>query len=87
MDTTDLEPAIRQILAAHSKLARRAAEVGADADLFAAGLDSFAVVNVMLALEERFAFEFPEQDLTRETFSSIRKIAAVIQRAGLACPC
>jgi len=59
------EGAIREILATHGQLSRPAAEVRADADLFTVGLDSQAVVNVMLAIEERFDFEFPEDRLNR----------------------
>ena len=52
-----------------------------DADLFEAGLDSQAVINVMLAIEERFDFEFPEDRLNRATFASIRSIIDVVDSA------
>jgi acyl carrier protein len=78
------EGAIREILQAHGRLNRPASEVGADADLFAVGLDSQAVVNVMLAIEEKFDFEFPEDKLNRAAFTTIRAIADVVQSASAA---
>lgn len=49
-----------------------------NADLYAAGLKSFAVVQVMLALEGAFDIEFPERMLVRRTFSSISAIEASV---------
>ena len=77
-----MEQAIREILSTHGRLKRPSIDVASDADLFAVGLDSQAVVNVMLAIEERFDFEFPEDRLNRDTFTTIRTIASVIQSAG-----
>jgi acyl carrier protein len=84
MEQEATEGAIREILATHGRLNRPAAEVRPDADLFAVGLDSQAVVNVMLAIEERFDFEFPEDRLNRATFTTIRSIAQVIEGPGAA---
>jgi len=75
------EGAIREILAAYGRLNRPAAEIALDADLFAVGLDSQAVVNVMLAIEERFDFEFPENRLNRAAFTTLRSIAEVVENA------
>jgi len=82
MSQAATEGAIREILATHGRLNRSAAEVRSDADLFAVGLDSQAVVNVMLAIEERFDFEFPEDRLNRETFTTIGSIVQVVANAG-----
>jgi len=42
-----------------------------DADLYAAGLNSHATVNLMLSLEEAFDVELPDRLLRRRTFASI----------------
>ncbi|MGV9480984.1 acyl carrier protein, partial [Gordonia aichiensis] len=47
-------------------------------DLFAVGLTSHASVNVMLALEDEFDIEFPDEALKRATFSSIQSMAEVV---------
>ena len=46
-----------------------------DADLYAAGLNSHATVNLMLALEEAFDVELPDRLLRRRTFSSVDAMA------------
>ena len=47
-------------------------------DLFQAGMTSHASVNVMLALEEEFDIEFPEEMLQKSTFESIEAICTSI---------
>ncbi len=73
--------AIRDILAESGWLAADVAELSDEDDLYAAGLTSHGSVNLMLALEERFDIEFPEQLLRRRTFESIAAIRAAV--AGL----
>ncbi len=45
-----------------------------EADLYAAGLSSFASVQLMLGLEEAFDMEFPDHLLNRKSFASIAAI-------------
>ncbi len=54
------------------------ASLSDDANLYDAGLTSFASVQMMLAIEEEFDIEFPETMLTRRTFSSLANIAAAV---------
>ncbi|KAE8237247.1 hypothetical protein A4X03_0g9184 [Tilletia caries] len=49
-----------------------------DADLYAAGLSSFASVQLMLGLEEAFDMEFPDNLLNRKSFASIAAIEATV---------
>ncbi|HYH38710.1 MAG TPA: acyl carrier protein [Azospirillum sp.] len=81
MDTT-----IREILADSGWLAVDVATLSVEDDLYAAGLTSHGSVNLMLALEERFDIEFPEQLLRRRTFESIAAIREAVSslRAGIA---
>jgi acyl carrier protein len=65
---------IRQVLAKHGRMPVDVLAVDYAADLYAAGLKSFASVQVMLALEEAFDIEFPERMLNRSTFASIEAI-------------
>ncbi len=71
---------IRDALAKHGKLAVDAATIETTADLFEAGLTSHASVNVMLAIEDDYDIEFPDEDLKKATFSSIDNLAAVISK-------
>lgn len=75
----DVEP-IRQVLAKHGKLAVDATTLGTDDDLFEAGLSSHASVNVMLALEDEYDIEFPDEALKKATFATIDNLAAVVAK-------
>jgi len=54
-------------------------EVDDQADLYNLGLTSHASVDVMLALEDAFDIEFPEEVLKKSTFASIHNIAQVVE--------
>lgn len=69
---------IREILATNEVLAPVAEQIGDDDSLFDRGLDSFGSVQLMLALEERFGIEFPDEFLTRRSFSTIRAIRETV---------
>lgn len=45
-----------------------------------AGLDSMAIVQLLLLIEDRFGLWVPEEDLTRENFSCVRSLAQVLAR-------
>ena len=78
-----MQAEIRRILDQHGALSTPAAALGEDEDLYAAGLKSFASVQLMLALEEAFDVEFPEHLLNRRTFSSIRAIETALGQIQL----
>jgi len=69
---------IRQILRGHARLSVDVDSLADDADLYEAGMTSHASVNVMLALEDHFDIEFPDQMLKRSVFESISAIAAAL---------
>lgn len=69
---------VRQLLAEHGQLPLPVSSLDDNADLYAAGLKSFAVVQVMLAIEDAFETELPERMLVRRTFSSIASIEACV---------
>jgi acyl carrier protein len=69
---------IRELLKKHAGLQADIATLDAGADLYAAGLSSFASVQLMLALEERFDIEFPDSMLNRKSFQSIEAIARTV---------
>lgn len=69
---------IRDILARNGRLAVPVESLSDEADLFAAGLDSLAIVNVLLSMEECFDIELPDELLSRRSFTSIGTIARII---------
>ena len=70
---------IRTVLAQHARLSVDANTLGEDSNLYEAGLTSLTTVNLMLALEEAFDIEFPDNKLGRKTFESIQSIADTIE--------
>ena len=71
---------VRTILADHGRLPIDAAGLGPDADLYEAGMTSHASVSVMLALEDHFDVEFPDEMLKPSVFASIGAISVAIEQ-------
>jgi acyl carrier protein len=69
---------IRTLLAKLGDLPVSVDSVADAADLYAAGLSSFASVQLMLGLEEAFDIEFPDHMLNRKSFASIAAIEATV---------
>ena len=49
-----------------------------DSDLFTLGLDSLAMMHLMLHLERAFGITMPTSAITRETFATPEKLAALV---------
>ncbi len=69
---------IRALLTQSGRLTTDAATLPVDADLYRAGLTSHGSVTLMLAIEEAFDIEFPDELLTRDVFASIGSIADAV---------
>jgi|GEM_PF-2635216 len=54
---------------------------GYDESIFESGLiDSFGIVEFVLALEEHFQIKIPYEDMTIQNFSSINEISTLVER-------
>jgi acyl carrier protein len=53
-------------------------EMGPTTPLAAVGLDSMAVMQLLLLIEERFGLWLPESGLTRESLRDVRSLAGVV---------
>jgi acyl carrier protein len=73
-----MDEEIRKIVAEHGRILEDMSTVGDEDDLFQLGMTSHASVNVMLALEDEFDFEFPERMLRKSTFESISAIRVAL---------
>ncbi len=65
---------LREILQCVGGLSVPAAGLDDNTDLFSAGLSSLATVNVMLAIEQKFDVEIPDELLTRRTFQTLASL-------------
>jgi acyl carrier protein len=52
--------------------------VPADADLYAEGLDSMALMQLILLLEREFGIVITPEDLGRENFATLANLAAFV---------
>ena len=50
-----------------------------DSDLYESGLDSMAIMQLLILVEEEFGVALPESELTRQNFSTVRSIAGLIR--------
>lgn len=71
---------IRETLKSVAALTEMVDSLGEDDNLFDKGLDSFGSVQLMLALEERYNIEFPDNLLNRRSFSTIRIIVETVSK-------
>lgn len=74
----DLEEQIIQLIKNGDVLPPKAVLVDSGSNLWESGMDSLASVRLLVQLEDAFVVEFPDELLTRDTFSSVRKLASVI---------
>ena len=51
----------------------------ADSNLYEAGLDSMALMQLLILVEEEYGVSIPERDLTRQNFSTTRHLAQLIR--------
>ena len=71
---------VRDILTQYGRLSTPVDQLQNTSDLYNAGLTSLATVSLMLALEEQFNIEFPDNMLSRRTFASIETIVDAVQK-------
>jgi acyl carrier protein len=82
----DVDATIREVLDAHGRLPVSALDLSESESLYTSGLSSHASVNVMLALEDAFDIEFPDDLLRKSTFQSIASIRGALVSLGVDAP-
>jgi acyl carrier protein len=75
-----LEEALLRLV--REKLFDGGAPMTVETDLFAAGLDSMGIMQLMISIEERFGVRVPEASVTRENFSTASSLAALVRRGA-----
>ena len=56
--------------------------IGEDTNLFDLGIDSMAVMNLVMAVQERFGVEIPEESLDARLFERFGNLRAAIEIAA-----
>ena len=75
-----LEEALLRLV--REKLFDGGAPMTVETDLFAAGLDSMGIMQLMISIEERFGVRVPESAVTRDNFSTASSLAALVRRGA-----
>lgn len=67
----------------NNRIMARGHPVQPDDDLEVAGVDSMALLRILLFIEAEFGFWMPDEDLVRENIASTRALASYIRsRSG-----
>ncbi len=75
---TSEEIALRLLERIRAELLEIDADFGIDDDMFHAGLDSMAIMQVIMILEEEFGVKLPDRLIKRETFATARAVAGAV---------
>ncbi|MDB6155635.1 MAG: Phosphopantetheine-binding protein [Chthoniobacteraceae bacterium] len=57
-------------------------DFNADSNLYDNGLDSMAIMQLLVLVEEKYRVAIPEGDLTRQNFSTTRHLAELIRESS-----
>ena len=71
---------VRDIVKEHGRLSVDIDTLADGDSLYEAGMTSHASVNVMLALEDAFDIEFPDEMLKRSVFESVASISEALAK-------
>ena len=74
-----VEKDVRQLIETHGRLSADLAELDGGSDLYDKGLTSLITVNLLLAIEDHFDVEFPDNLLSRRTFQSIDTLTDAVR--------
>ena len=80
-DPATMQVATRLLGRIRSELLELDGSFGVDSDLFAAGLDSMAIMQLVLMLDDEFNVKLPDCSITRTTFATARQIAEAVATA------
>ena len=79
MSENDLDGTVRGILGEFGKLSADPSAISETQDLYALGLASHATVNVVMAIEDELDIEFPDELLTKSTFTTLQSLKDAIR--------
>lgn len=75
-NAVDLEGQISALI--HERLLELPADFHAEANLYRAGLDSMGIMQLLLAIEDRFGILLPESDVSKKNFCTVRNLAGLL---------
>lgn len=76
-EQANIEAQLRDLLVRRLRF-ERAATVDGEAPLLDLGLDSTAILSLVVGIEERFGIEIPDRDITLDNFASLGAITRYV---------
>jgi len=73
-----IDEEVRRIVASYGRLSVDLDGVGPEDNLYLLGMTSHATLNIVMAIEETFDIEYPEDLLDRSIFESLSAMEAAI---------
>ena len=64
------------------RLLETSAPMDAGTDLYTLGLDSMAIMQLLILVEEEYGVALPESSLTRDGFTTPRQLARLVRAHG-----
>ena len=61
------------------RLLETSGDFGADSNLYDAGLDSMAIMQLLILIEQEYGVTIPDNDLTRHQLSSVRHLGILMR--------
>lgn len=77
-----LEPELTELIA--DRLLETTLPLEAETDLYSVGLDSMAIMQLLILVEEEYGVALPECALTRQNFRTVRDLAQLIRAQSVA---
>ncbi len=71
-----IEAALLEMIA--NNLLETPPDFSIESDLFAAGLDSMAIMQLLVMIEDGFGVAIPPEEMTTENFGTIKAITALV---------
>ncbi|MEO7932099.1 MAG: acyl carrier protein [Chthoniobacterales bacterium] len=68
------------VLLIQERLLETTPDFSAASNLYDAGLDSMALMQLLLLLEEKYGVMLPDTDLSKENFSTTHHLASLLQK-------
>lgn len=66
------------------RLLEVSSDFGLDSNLYDAGLDSMAIMQLLILIEQEYGVSIPDNDLTRHKLSAVRHLADLINERSVA---
>ena len=78
-----MKAVIRTLVGETTSLSVPLGELTDEADLYEAGMSSFEVITLLVAVEKRFGIRFAPEAMGRDTFATINAIHDAVAEAGV----